>query len=62
MVTVTRDFADRIAEVAQLLKEDEVPDDALRRLTSLGAALVPGGDCGRGDDRHAEGRPELCRL
>lgn len=43
MVAVTRNFADRVAEVAQLLKEDEVPDDALRRLTSLGAALVPGG-------------------
>jgi GAF domain-containing protein len=42
MVAVTRDFADRVAEVAQLLEEDEVADDALRRLTSLGAALVPG--------------------
>jgi hypothetical protein len=38
-VAVTRDFADRVAEVAQLLEEDEVADDALRRLTSLGAAL-----------------------
>jgi GAF domain-containing protein len=43
MVTVTREFADRVAEVARLLKEDEVPDEALRRLTSLGVELVPGG-------------------
>jgi GAF domain-containing protein len=43
MVAVTRDLADRIAEVAQLVKEDEVPDEVLRRLTSLGVALVPGG-------------------
>lgn len=42
MVTVTRDFADRLAEVARLLKEDEVADETLRRLTSLGPALVPG--------------------
>jgi GAF domain-containing protein len=43
MITVTREFADHIAEVAQLLEADEVPDDVLRRLTGLGAELVPGG-------------------
>jgi GAF domain-containing protein len=43
MVDVTRDFADHVAEVAQLLMEDEAPDEALRRLTGLGAQLVPGG-------------------
>ena len=43
MVTVTRELADRMAEVAQLLEEDEIPDDALRRLTGLGVELVPGG-------------------
>ncbi len=43
MVTVTREFADRVADVAQLLTEDEVPDEALRRLTELGVELVPGG-------------------
>jgi GAF domain-containing protein len=43
MITVTREFADRIAEVAQLLEADEVPDDVLHRLTGLGAELVPGG-------------------
>jgi hypothetical protein len=42
MVAVTRDFADRLAEVARLLKEDEVADETLRRLTDLGPALVPG--------------------
>ena len=42
MVTVTRDFADHIAEVAQLLEEDEVRDETLRRLTGLGVRLVPG--------------------
>ncbi|MDQ2812927.1 MAG: GAF and ANTAR domain-containing protein [Actinomycetota bacterium] len=43
MVTVTREFADRIADVAQLLEADEVPDEALRRLTGMGVELVPGG-------------------
>jgi GAF domain-containing protein len=43
MVAVTRGFADRLAEVAQLIKEDEIPDDTLRRLTALGVELVPGG-------------------
>lgn len=43
MVDVTRDLADRVAEVARLLEDDEVPDTALRRLTTLGAELVPGG-------------------
>jgi GAF domain-containing protein len=42
MVAVTRDFADRLAEVARLLKEDEVADETLRRLTGLGTELVPG--------------------
>jgi GAF domain-containing protein len=43
MVTVDRVFADRIAEVAQLLESDEIPDEALHRLTDMGVALVPGG-------------------
>jgi GAF domain-containing protein len=43
MITVTREFADRVADVAQLLEGDEVPDEALRRLTALEAELVPGG-------------------
>ena len=43
MVSVTRGFADRVAEVARLLEDDEVPEEALRRLTSMGAELVPGG-------------------
>lgn len=43
MVSVTRDFADRIADVARLLKQEEVEDETLRRLTDLGVGLVPGG-------------------
>jgi len=46
MITVSREFADRVAEVAQLLEAgeaDEIPDDTLRRLTTLAAELVPGG-------------------
>lgn len=43
MVVVTRQFADRVSDVAQLLTEDEVPDEVLRRLTELGVELVPGG-------------------
>jgi GAF domain-containing protein len=42
VVTVTRALADRIAGVAQLLKNEEMPDEALRRLTDLGVELVPG--------------------
>jgi GAF domain-containing protein len=44
MVKVTREFADRVADVAQLLKDDEVPDEVLQRLTALGIELVPGGN------------------
>jgi hypothetical protein len=45
MVEVTREFADRVAEVAQLLTDDEFPDDVLHRLTGLATELelVPGG-------------------
>ena len=43
VVTVTREFADRMAEVAQLLETDESGDDSLRRLTTLAVELVPGG-------------------
>jgi hypothetical protein len=46
MITVTREFADRVAEIAQLLEAceaDEIPDDTLRQLTALAAELVPGG-------------------
>jgi len=42
MVSVSREFADHVADVARLLKEDEVQDEVLRRLTSLGVELVPG--------------------
>jgi GAF domain-containing protein len=43
MITVTREFADHVADVAQLLEGDDVPDEALQRLTALAAGLVPGG-------------------
>lgn len=43
MVTITREFADRVADVARLLEAEEIEDEALRRLTGLGAELVPGG-------------------
>jgi GAF domain-containing protein len=43
MIAVTREFADRVADVAQLLDGDEIPDEALHRLTALAAGLVPGG-------------------
>ena len=43
MITVTREFADHVADVAQLLEGDEIPDEALDRLTALAAELVPGG-------------------
>ena len=39
---VTREFADRIADAARLLEEDEVADNTLRRLTELAVELVPG--------------------
>lgn len=42
MVTVTRALADRIASLAELLGDDELPDEALTRLTGLGAELLPG--------------------
>ena len=56
MITVTREFADGIAEVAQLLEADEAPDDALRRLTELGAELVPGMIVGGTDARFYRGK------
>src|SRR5579859_6091045 len=46
MITVTRQFADRVAEIAQLLEAgetDEIADDTLRQLTALAAELVHGG-------------------
>ena len=43
MIAMTREFADRVADVAQLLDGDEIPDEALHRLTALAAGLVPGG-------------------
>jgi multicomponent Na+:H+ antiporter subunit D len=42
VITVTREFADHVADIAELLEGDEVPDEALHRLTALGAELVPG--------------------
>ena len=41
-MALTRALADRIAGVAQLLKNEEMPDEALRRLTELAVELVPG--------------------
>jgi hypothetical protein len=55
MVTVTRAFADRIAEVARLLESDDVTDEALRRLTDLGIELVPGGTAAGVTIAQAEG-------
>jgi hypothetical protein len=43
MVAVTRELADRVAEVARLIQEDEIADETLRRVTGLGVELVPGG-------------------
>lgn len=43
MVAVTREFADRVADVAQLLRAGETEDEPLRRLTRLATELVPGG-------------------
>lgn len=43
MVAVTRDFADRVADAARLLEQDDIQDQTLRRLTDLGIELVPGG-------------------
>lgn len=43
VVTVTREFADQVAEVTQLLETDESADESLRRLTALAVELVPGG-------------------
>lgn len=42
MVTVTRDLAEQIAEVAKLLEVSELPEESLQRLTELGAGLIPG--------------------
>lgn len=42
MLTITRRFAEDIAEVSRLLREDEEADEPLRRLTRLGVELVPG--------------------
>jgi hypothetical protein len=43
MVTVTREFAEQLADVARLLDRDEATDQALGRLTGMGVQLVPGG-------------------
>lgn len=43
MVTVTPEFADRIAEVARLLLSDEDADAPLQQLTALAVELIPGG-------------------
>jgi hypothetical protein len=42
-VEMTRALADRVAQIARLLQEDD-SDAALRRLTGLGIRLVPGAD------------------
>ena len=56
MITVTREFADRVADVAQLLDGDEIQDEALSRLTALAAELVPGGRIAAADLRPGTGR------
>jgi hypothetical protein len=38
MVRVTREFADRVAGVARLLDDDEIPDEVLQRLAALGSS------------------------
>jgi hypothetical protein len=43
MIAVAREFADSVADVAQLLEGDEIPDEALNRLGALAAGLVSGG-------------------
>jgi hypothetical protein len=43
VVNITREFADRMAGVAELLDGDELADQALRRLTEQAVELVPGG-------------------
>lgn len=42
MVTVTREFAGQLADVARLLDQDEATDQVLGRLTRMGVQLVPG--------------------
>lgn len=42
MVTVTRELAERIAALAELLASDESSDAELRQLSSLSLELVPG--------------------
>jgi hypothetical protein len=42
MVTVTRELAERIAALAELLLSDESSDAELGQLTSLSLELVPG--------------------
>jgi GAF domain-containing protein len=42
MVRVTRQFAERIADLAQLLLEDENSDAPLQQLTELALELIPG--------------------
>ena len=43
VVAVSREFADRLADVTKLLDAGEATDEALQRLTSLGVQLIPGG-------------------
>lgn len=42
MVTVTREFAERIANMAELLLSEEDSDAVLRQLSELSLALIPG--------------------
>jgi GAF domain-containing protein len=44
MVTVTRELAERIAALAELLLSDDSSDAELRQLSSLSLELVPGSD------------------
>ena len=44
VVSVTREFAERIAGLAQLLLSDDDPDATLRQLAELALEVIPGSD------------------
>jgi hypothetical protein len=46
VVTVTRELAERIAGLAQLLLSDDDPDATMRQLAELALEVIPGSDAG----------------
>jgi hypothetical protein len=62
MVRVTREFAERVAGVTQLLKEEEVQDETLRRLTGLGVELIPGSTAAAVTIAGGRGRADVRRI